>query len=317
MSKANPANVAASVRQRLLNHSTKTGRDFQVVLAQYGFERVLYRLSQSPYASQFTLKGALMFLVWTGEQYRPTRDMDLMSCQIRTADELRDVFRAICGLSVDDDGLVLLGDTIEAEPIRDEDDYGGMRVTVSGKLGQARIPLQIDIGFGDAVTPRAVRRAFPVLLEFAAPRIAMYPPETTIAEKFHTILVRGMLNSRMKDYYDIWALCKTQAFDGAILAKAISATFHRRKTVLPDETPSGLVDGFAKDASKRTQWAAFIRRTPLRLVEGDLAVVVADIRDFLMRPCLAAAAGDSLGLSWPKGGPWSAQAQSHLSESEA
>lgn len=300
MTTPNPQNLAASVRQRLLNYAAKTKQDFQVVLAQYGFERLLYRMSQSPYAGQFTLKGALMFLVWTGEQYRPTRDMDLTSRQKRTANELRDVFRELCELSVDDDGLILLNDTVEAEPIRDEDDYGGMRVTLTGKLGKARIPLQIDIGFGDAVTPKAVRRNFPVLLDFAAPNIAMYPPETTIAEKFHTIVVRGMLNSRMKDYYDIWALCQEREFDGAILAKAITATFRRRKTELPQDTPLGLSNDFSADTSKRTLWSAFLRRTPLRIVEKDLSKVTAKIRTFLMQ----AATGASDDQHWPKNGPW-------------
>lgn len=304
MTKPQPRNVAASVRQRLLNHASKTSQDFQVVLAQYGFERLLYRLGQSPYAGQFTLKGALMFLVWTGEQYRPTRDMDLMSRQKHTADELRDIFREICEVSVNDDGLVLLGDAVGTEPIRDDDEYGGMRVTLVGKLGHARIPLQIDIGFGDAVTPRAVAREFPALLDFTAPRIAMYPPETTIAEKFHTIVLRGMLNSRMKDYYDIWALSREVAFDGAVLSKAIVATFRRRKTDLPDGLPVGLSDEFTTDATKRTQWAAFIRRTPLRIAEKDLAVVVTGIRGFLMPLVAAMTTGAPFGQCWPKSGPW-------------
>jgi hypothetical protein len=196
MTTTNPTNLAASVRQRLLNHSAKTKQDFQVVLSQYGFERLLYRLGKSPYAGQFTLKGALMFLVWTDEQFRPTRDMDLTSRQKRTAVELQDLFREVCEMSVGDDGLSLLADSVKAEPIRDEDDYGGMRVTLLGRLCNARIPLQIDIGFGDAITPRAVSGDFPVLLDFAAPRIPMYPRETTIAEKSHTIVVRGVLNSR-------------------------------------------------------------------------------------------------------------------------
>lgn len=304
MSARNPTNIAASVRQRLLNHATKTKQDFQVVLAQYGFERLLYRMSQSPFAGQFTLKGALMFLVWTGEQYRPTRDMDLMSRKKRTSAELQDVFRAICEQKVKDDGVILLIDTVESEPIRDEDDYGGMRVTLTGTLGKARIPLQIDIGFGDAVTPRAVKRDFPVLLDFAAPNIAMYPPETTIAEKFHTIVVRGMLNSRMKDYYDIWALCQEREFDGTTLSKAIAATFRRRKTVLPDDIPLGLSDEFASDTSRRTQWTAFLRRTPLRMAEKDLSNVTAKIRSFLMPACKAASAGSSCDQHWPKNGPW-------------
>lgn len=297
-------NLAASVRQRLRNHASKTTQDFQIVLAQYGFERLLYRLERSPYAGQFTLKGALMFLVWAGEQYRPTRDMDLTTRHKRTAVELRNIFREICMVSVDDDGIVLLESTVNVEPIRDEDEYGGMRVTLTGRLGQARIPLQIDIGFGDAVTPPPVTEAFPAILDFAAPRIPMYPRETTIAEKFHTMVLRAMGNSRMKDYYDIWALCRECEFAGAVLSKAIAATFRRRKTDLPDGLPLGLSDEFSADASRRAQWAAFIRRTPLKVSEADLAKVVAAIRVFLMPPCQAAASGTLLAQTWPKGGPW-------------
>jgi hypothetical protein len=296
--------LAASVRQRLLNHSVNTKQDYQVVLAQYGFERLLYRLGRSQYAGQFTLKGALMFLVWTGEQYRPTRDMDLMSKQKRTAEELTVVFCDICKTDVSDDGLSLLGDTVSADSIRDDDEYGGMRVTLTGKLGQARIPIQIDIGFGDAVTPKAVAQDFPSLLDFAVPRILMYPRETAIAEKFHTIAVRGVLNSRMKDYYDICALCREFAFDGALLAKAIGATFRRRKTAVPDSLLDGLSDEFSLDEVKRVQWTSFIRRTTLRISEENLSDVVTSIRRFLMPPCLAASSGSAFIQKWPKGGPW-------------
>jgi hypothetical protein len=305
MTTPNPKNLAASVRQRLLNHAAKTKQDFQVVLAQYGSERLLYRIGQSPYAGQFTLKGALMFLIWTEEPFRPTRDMDLTSRQKRTAAELDDIFRKICGMSVDDDGAVFLKSTVVAEPIRDEDDYGGVRVTLTATLGRARIPLQIDIGFGDAVTPRAVTEEFPTLLDFAAPRIAMYPRETAIAEKFHTIAVRGILNSRMKDYYDIWALCRESDFDGAVLSKAIAATFYRRKTELPDRIPVGLSDEFVSDSSKQTQWAAFIRRTPLRISESNLGLVISVLREFLMPPCSAAACATSFVRKWQKNGAWS------------
>jgi hypothetical protein len=290
MTTTNPTNLAASVRQRLLNHSAKTKQDFQVVLSQYGFERLLYRLGKSPYAGQFTLKGALMFLVWTDEQFRPTRDMDLTSRQKRTAVELQDLFREVCEMSVGDDGLSLLADSVKAEPIRDEDDYGGMRVTLLGRLG-------------NAITPRAVSGDFPVLLDFAAPRIPMYPRETTIAEKSHTIVVRGVLNSRMKDYYDIWALCREFEFDGAILSKAIIATFQRRKTGLPTGIPVGLSDELSSDTAKRKQWSAFIRRTPLRIVEQDMSQVVATIRGFLMPPYEAAATGKSFNQTWKYDGP--------------
>jgi len=302
-----PKNLAASVRQRLLNHSVETEQDFQVVLAQYAFERILFRIGQSPHGKQFTLKGALLFLVWTGEQYRPTRDLDLMSKDTRSEAELNGIFREVCAMHVTDDGIALLEKTVTVDPIRDDNEYGGMRVNLTAKLDQARIPVQIDIGFADAITPGPVEREFPVLLEFAAPRIGMYPPETTIAEKFHTIAVRGMLNSRMKDYYDIWALCRDFEFDGEILSEAVAATFRRRKSDLPTSVPNGLSEEFSSDAAKLTQWAAFVNRTPLRVVEDDLAKVVTTLRRFLMPPCSAVSTGTLFQQKWAKGGPWDAR----------
>jgi hypothetical protein len=148
------------------------------------------------------------------------------------------------------------------------------------------------------------KQDFPSLLGFAAPHIPMYPRETAIAEKFHTTVVRGALNSRMKDYYDIWALCREFAFDGAVLSKAIAATFRRRKTTVPDSLPVGLSDEFSSDAAKRVQWTAFIRRTPLRASEENLSNIVTSIRGFLMPPCLAASSGATFDQKWPKGGPW-------------
>lgn len=304
MTKKEPKDLAASVRQRLLNHARETGQDFQIVLAQYAFERLLYRLGQLPGAQDFTLKGALLFLVWTGEQYRPTHDLDLMSRNTRTEQELKAIFTDVCIRDVTDDGLVFLTDTVTVESIRDADEYGGMRVTLTAQLERARIPVQIDVGFAEAITPQPIESSFPVLLDFPAPSIAMYPPETSIAEKFHTVTVRGILNSRMKDYYDIWTLCREFEFTGAVLSKAIAATFRRRKTKVPDNVPIGLSKEFSFDRAKAIQWSAFIRRTSLKIVENDLTEVVTTIRDFLMPPSKAAASGVLFHEKWPKSGPW-------------
>ena len=183
MKTANPRNMAASVRQRLMNHASSSREDFQVVLAQFGFERLLYRLGRLHPVPPFTVKGALLFRVWTGEQYRPTRDLDLASPGPLTEAELRTIFRNACTASVEDDGLVFAADAVHVQPIREDAEYGGMRVTMEATLGRARIPLQIDIGFGDAITPRAATAEFPALLEFPAPLLAVYPRETAVAEK--------------------------------------------------------------------------------------------------------------------------------------
>ena len=304
MKTANPRNMAASVRQRLMNHASSSREDFQVVLAQFGFERLLYRLGRLHPVPPFTVKGALLFRVWTGEQYRPTRDLDLACPGPLAAEELETIFRNACAAPVADDGLVFEADAVRVEPIREDTDYGGMRVSMEARLERARIPLQIDIGFGDAITPRAVMAEFPALLDFPAPRLAVYPRETAVAEKVETMVRRGLANSRMKDYYDVWALAKTFDFDGDVLRKALRATFRRRKTPLPDGVPDGLSDGFARDSAKQTQWTAFARRTRLKLSGADLTTVVETVRAFVAPPLAAASKPEAFRVSWRKGEPW-------------
>jgi len=306
MTVSKPKDLSASVRQRLANHAMKSREDFQVVLAQYGFERLLYRLSQSPHARQFTVKGALMFLVWAGEQYRPTRDLDLTALKQHTANDLKAIFQALCTLPVEEDGLLFVAETVHAESIREETEYGGMRVRLMAKLGRAKIPLQVDIGFGDAITPKALVTEFPTLLGFPAPHLAMYPKETAIAEKYETMIRRGMINSRMKDYYDIWMLARNFGFDGEVLKSAITATFRRRKTALPADVPDGLTGEFATDGAKQVQWTAFIRQTRFRSSPVALNAVVEEIRAFLLPPLLAAGKSETFALKWRKGGPWRA-----------
>lgn len=304
MTASTPKDLSASVRQRLMNHASKSNEDFQVILAQYGFERLLYRLSQSPHSKQFTIKGALMFLVWAGEQYRPTRDLDLTASKQHTAAELKSIFQSICTLPVKEDGLMFLAETVHAEPIREDTEYGGMRVTMESRLGRAKIPLQIDIGFGDAITPKALIETFPVILDFPAPQLAMYPQETAIAEKYETIVRRGIINSRMKDYYDIWALAQNFDFNGEVLRHAIKATFRRRKTTIPSEVPVGLTGEFTEDKTKQTQWTAFIRRTRLKLKATDLVTVVEGIRAFLSQASIAAFHDKVFHKKWHKGREW-------------
>jgi len=299
-----PKDLSASVRQRLLNYAQKANVDFQVVLAQFGFERLLYRLSKSKHAGQFTVKGAMMFLVWAGEQYRPTIDLDLTALREHSGNELKTIFQDIRSLAVEDDGLVFLSTPVRVESIRADAEYGGLRVTLEARLGQARISLQVDIGFGDAITPKAKIEEFPALLDFPAPHLPMYPKVTSIAEKYETMVRRGIINSRMKDYYDVWALAKQFDYDGEILKNAIRATFLRRKTALPEEVPAGLSEGFAEDRTKQNQWNAFVRRTRLKLPCEDLNIIVAELSIFLVPPSVAACQSRTFHKTWRKGGPW-------------
>ena len=304
MKGSRPKNLAVSVRDRLLNHARASREELQLVLMRYGLERLLYRLSQSDFAGEFVVKGAMLFLVWTGEAHRSTKDLDLLALKSASPSHLETVFRRIAKLAVADDGLILQPDTVRAEPIRENNIYQGVRVSLDAKLGKARIPLQVDIGFGDVVTPRAGKVSFPTLLEFPAPRVAVYPMETAIAEKYEIMVKLGVANSRMKDYYDIWTLCREFAFDGEVLSKAVRATFQRRRTTLPAGLPLALSPEFGADPSKARQWDAFTKRGGLKVAEQDLANVVEVIREFLGPVTSAAAGKTTLKGHWPKGGDW-------------
>lgn len=299
-----PRNLSTSVEKRLLNLARQSGEDFQYVLMRYGLERIMYRLSRSAYSSQFVVKGAMLLRVWTGEQYRPTKDLDLLGTLDKTPEELTQTFHDLCTLAVEDDGLVFLSETIQVSQIREDKAYGGMRITLQARLGKIRIPLQVDIGFGDAVTPEAQLEEFPTLLDFPFPVLLTYPRETSIAEKFEAIVTLSLTNSRMKDYCDIWLLSQQFDFDGAILARAIEATFRRRRTALPKEVPMGLSNEFVSDAGKLAQWQAFVRRSRLDSKEIGLETVVRVIAAFLMPPSSAAAEAKAFTLTWAKGGPW-------------
>ena len=299
-----PRNISASVEKRLLNLARQSGEDFQYVLMRYGLERLMYRLSRSAYAKEFVVKGAMLLRVWTGEQYRPTKDLDLLGILDKSPEELNQTFQDVCKLTVEDDGLIFLSETIRVRQIREDNVYGGMRVTLEARLGKIRIPLQVDIGFGDAVTPDAQPEEFPTLLDFPPPILLTYPRETSIAEKFEAIVSLGLTNSRMKDYYDIWLLSQQFDFDGAVLMRAIEATFRRRGTMLPNEIPIGLSHEFVSDAGKLSQWQAFVRRSRLDSKEISLETVVKLIAVFIMPPSSAAAETKAFSLRWAKGGPW-------------
>ena len=297
-------NLVASVHQRLLNKAAQAGEDAQYVLIRYGLERLLYRLSRSKHAEQFVMKGAMLFLVWTGETYRPTKDVDLLAIQSASRAQFKKIFQDICGVAVVEDGLVFLSETVRAEDIREEETYHGVRVTLEGRLGKAKIPLQIDIGLGDAITPSPQQANFPTLLDFPSPRLTMYPKETVVAEKFETMARRGIASSRMRDYYDVYALSQEFEFDGEILSDAIRATCKRRRTDIGSDVPYALTSDFATDALKQRQWQAFQRRGRLKLRVNDLKNVVSTIRDFLMPAVQAVREGRAFKSHWSKGGQW-------------
>ena len=214
------ANVPASVRQRLLNLATERKKDFGLILTRYGLERFLYRLSVSPHRDAFVLKGALLLQLWTAEIYRPTRDLDLLA---RGPSDInfRKVFSEVCSQNVEDDGLTFLPDTIRVERIRDEETYEGVRIRVEARLGDVRIPLQIDVGLGDTIVPSSEKLEYPTLLKFPAPKLHVYSKESVVAEKFEAMVKFGVANSRMKDFYDLWLLAQRFEFESGTLAAAV------------------------------------------------------------------------------------------------
>jgi len=305
MSPSRTKNYSASVRQRLLNYARSSGQDFLFVLRTFAMERLLFRLSRSPYADNFVLKGALLFKLWTGDFYRQTRDIDVLAFKLQTIDSLKVIFQDICQISFIDDGLTYLSDTVNVNEIREDQRYGGFRVTLTAMLGAAKIHLQVDCGFGDAITPDPVACAFPTLLDLPAPQVRTYPKETVVAEKSEAIVRLGMANSRMKDFYDLWALARDFPFSGQIIASAIQNTFKRRKTPLPPGTPEAFQASFIQNPLKQTQWQAFVQKTRFVKVEKNFGKTIDFVRSFLSPPIDYVAKSKSFEMTWPAGGPWS------------
>jgi hypothetical protein len=238
------------------------------------------------------------------QPHRPTRDLDLLGYGESTSSRLVEVFQRICACSVEEDGLVFDLDSVRAQPIRLDQEYLGQRVELNAFLGRARIPLQIDVGFGDVVTPPPEEAEYPALLPFPAPRLRVYPKEAVAAEKIHAMVVLGSLNSRMKDFYDIWVLAQATTFDGALLRQAIAATFAQRGTPLPASCPVALTAEFAQRPDVQNLWQAFLRRNRLSVGTRTFPSLLTELSDFLM-PVLAPPTGSaSFGLTWPPGGPW-------------
>jgi predicted nucleotidyltransferase component of viral defense system len=278
--------LAQSVQVRLARHAKDIGVDPNLILTRYAVERFLYRLSRTAHGEQFVLKGALLLLVWLGEAIRPTRDADLLGFGELSDETLLSIVRDVCAVEVEPDAMRYLSDSIRIDPIRPEDDYGGRRITLQSELGAARVRVQIDIGIGDAVTPAPTWLEYPSLLDLPRPRLRAYPRETVIAEKLHAMVILGMRNSRMKDYFDVHALLRERVPNALQLADAISATFKRRRTALPEGLPQGLSDEFASDATKQAQWRGFLDAN--RIEAPALESVVADIRRFTAEPLTTA-----------------------------
>lgn len=301
---ARTTGLAQSVQTRLVRYAKTAGMDPNMVFARYAVERFLYRLSRSPHAQQFVLKGALLMLVWLGEMIRPTRDADLLGVGDLSQEPLSRIFTGVCTVEVEPDGMHYLPTSVRVIPIRPEDAYGGMRVTLQARLGAARLRVQVDVGIGDAVTPDPVWLDYPGLLDFPGIRIRAYRPETAIAEKFHAMVVLGAANSRMRDFFDICALAERARFEGNLLTAAVRATFERRRTAIPAGLPLALTPEFAAMQAKQAQWQGFVNKNRLTSPPPDLGQTIQRIAVFLAPVVAAARRGSPFGRDWPAGGPW-------------
>ncbi len=298
-----PTNLAASVHRRLLDSARARTEDFQFTLLRFGAERLLFRLCRSEHAESFVLKGALLLVFWPDQLYRPTRDVDLEGFGDTDPDRLRVVFQAICRVQCSEDALAFDADSVAAQPIRTTQEYGGVRVTLDARLGKARIPLQIDIGFGDAITPAPIVRDFPTLLPLPAPRLRTYPLETVVAEKFEAIARLGRANSRMKDFLDLCTLARRCEFDGPLLTKAVQATCQRRNALMAD-IDEILVPDFYADVGLEQRWRAYVRQLPAGTIAPDsLATVGGELVRFLV-PLVNALLGHCVLRTWSSNSGW-------------
>jgi predicted nucleotidyltransferase component of viral defense system len=295
---------AESIRHRLRNVVRERGHDVQFALQRYAAERWLYRLACSPHRDRFVLKGAMLFELWGGPMYRPTRDLDFTAYGSNETEDLLEALRAVCAAPVEDDGLVFDPDSMSAVPIRDQEEYHGIRVRFDARLGASRIAMQIDLGFGNAIEPPAQEVEYPTLLDLPRPVVRAYPKEAVVAEKLHAMVVLGERNSRLKDFYDLYALARRFEFQGESLVRAVAGTFERRATPIDVETPAALTPRFFADAARAAEWRRYLERN--RLPGAPTAFdEVGALLIGLLEPVRAAVANEtSLPTLWPGGGPW-------------
>jgi hypothetical protein len=300
--KRDVTDIAASVHHRLLNIARETHRPFGEVLQYYAMERFLYRLSCSPDAERFILKGALVVLAWHGPATRSTRDIDLLGKIDNSIEHITRVMGEACRQDVIPDGMNFDAGSIEAEHITELAAYEGVRVRFWGNLGNARVRIQVDIGFGDVVIPEPQNISYPTIMDLPAPTLKGYTRESVIAEKFEAMVKLGVINSRMKDFYDIWFLSRWFPFDGMVLARALRETFAKRETALP-AIPEVLHTSFAT-GDKETQWKAFLHKSNLTDTPRAFAEIHAALAVFLMPVCAASADAQDFHRQWHFPGPW-------------
>lgn len=297
-------NIEASIRARLQNKAKETSRPFSEVLQYYGMERFIYRFGRSKYADKFILKGALMFTVWQVPERRTTLDIDFLARYDNKVADIETVIKDICTMPVESDGLMFDSKTVKGRKIKEDADYEGVRVKFMGFLERSRIPMQIDVGFGDIIYPKPKVIDYPSILDFPKPHLKGYPAESVVSEKFEAMVKLGLLNSRMKDFYDIWLMMRQFDFNGSNLSEALKLTFGHRKTHFPQGKPLFAEEIYDEESDRQTLWKAFLKKGDIKHVPEKLASTARDIEEFLIRPLDAINKGQGFKEEWKAPGPW-------------
>lgn len=291
-------NIEASIRARLQNKAKETNRSFAEVLQYFGMERFLYRFSRSKFIDKFVLKGALLFNAWQIPERRTTLDIDFLARYDNQIASIEAVIKNVCDVSVESDGLVFDAKTVQGSRIKEGADYEGVRVKLIGFLNRSRIAMQIDVGFGDIVYPKTKRIDYPVILDLPKPYLKSYPAESVISEKFEAMIKLGSLNSRMKDFYDIWLIMRQFDIDGTNLSEALKRTFEHRKTELPKERPLLVEEIYDEKSDRQTLWKAFLKKGDIRHAPEKLSATAMEIEEFLIRPINSINNGYEFNEEW-------------------
>ena len=298
------ANIQASVRDRLHNKAKETNHSFAEILQYYGMERFLYRFSRSKYADKFVLKGALLFTAWQVPDRRTTLDIDFLAQYDNQVAGIETVMKEICDISVEPDGLVFDVNTIKGRKIKEDADYEGVRVKLIGFLERSQIPMQIDVGFGDVLYPKPKEIDYPVILDLPKPHLKGYAVETVVSEKFEAMVQLGDLNSRMKDFYDIWLLKRIFDFDGASLTESLKRTFAHRKTAFPQGKALFVEEIYDEKSDRQMLWKTFLKKGNIKNAPEKLSVIAKDIEGFLSKPLEAINKGQDFKSEWKAPGTW-------------
>ncbi|WP_441001475.1 nucleotidyl transferase AbiEii/AbiGii toxin family protein [Fodinibius sp. SL11] len=297
--------IIDSVHQRLLNKARETGRPFNELLQYYAMEKFLLRMSKLPNAEEFVLKGALLLRATGISELRATRDIDVLKYGSSAISDIEEIFRECCNINIEGDGLIFDPDSVEGEEIREQEEYDGIRVKVRGNLGNARITIQIDLGFGDVITPEPLWIEYPSILDEDTPKIRAYTLESSIAEKYQAMVNLDIANSRMKDFYDIYFLSEKRLFEGPVMQRAIKETFSRRETDIPTELPTALTEAFYEDETKKKQWKAFIGKISDDQLPKELSSIVGRVKAFLWPVTISIQDQSDFTQSWKPAEGWS------------